>query len=95
MKSYWAIKLTSLANLFSPYSIEDWLEVLLSSMFFTENPVLNLFKKYLNQIEPSTAVPDVCPILRDGSPMSTTSTLEKSCEVWLNINPPPKVKCAH
>ena len=72
------MKFTSLASLFSPYSIADSLEVLLSNIFLTENPVLNLLRKYLKPIEPSTAVPEVFPMFNDGSPKSITSTLEKS-----------------
>ena len=61
-------------------------------MFFTDIPVLNLFRKYLTPKDPSTTLLELFPILRDGSPKSITSTSEKSCEVWLKIKPAPKVK---
>ena len=64
----------------------------LSRIFFTEIPVLNLLRKYLTPKAPSTTLLEVFPIAKEGSPKSTTSTPEKSCEVWLKIKPAPKVK---
>ena len=81
VKSYCAIKFTSLANLFSYTLFEDSFEILLAKIFLTDNPVLNLLRKYLKPNAPSIAVPELFPIINEGSPKSKTSTDEKSCTV--------------